>query len=157
MNASRRIVWLEVAGFAILVALSWADELVGFTARIFGKAHQADLQEAIIETIMIIAVGVPIVIWTKRMASRLFYLESFPRVCAWCQKVERHGHWMPIAQFFSEGFQTRTTHGICPTCKEKERTEIHRNKSRKQESRKRISASRTDETAKAPSDRTLTE
>jgi hypothetical protein len=50
------------------------------------------------------------------VVARLFYLEQFLRVCAWCQKVEHEGAWSPIAEFFQRQFDAKTSHGICPGC-----------------------------------------
>ena len=48
--------------------------------------------------------------------ARLFHLEGFLKVCAWCQKVEHGDSWFPIAEFFQQRFDARTSHGMCPEC-----------------------------------------
>jgi hypothetical protein len=113
---ARTVLWFEIAAFSLLVALSWADELFGVPALLFGGSHQPNIREASLETIVILVVAIPIVIRTRRVVERLFYLENFLRVCAWCQKVEQRGHWVPIAEFFQERFDARTSHGMCPDC-----------------------------------------
>jgi hypothetical protein len=113
---ARTILWYEIGAFSLLVAMSWVDELLGLPARIFGGPHQPNIPEAGLETFVILLVAIPIVIRTRRVVARLFYLEGFLKVCAWCQKVEHEGHWVPIAEFFQQRFDARTSHGMCPDC-----------------------------------------
>jgi hypothetical protein len=113
---ARTVLWLEIAAFGLLIAMSWADELFGVPALLFGGSHQADLREATVESIVILAVAIPIVVRTRRVVERLFYLENFLRVCGWCQKVEHEGSWFPIAEFFQLRFDAKTSHGMCPSC-----------------------------------------
>ena len=113
---ARTVLWFEIAAFSSLVMLSWADEIFGVPALLFGGSHQPDFREASLETIVILLVAIPIVSRTRRVLARLFYLENFLRVCAWCQKVENEGDWIPIADFFQRRFDARTSHGMCPGC-----------------------------------------
>jgi len=113
---ARTVLWYEIAAFSLLIVLSWADELLGIPARLLGGPHQPNIPEAVLETIVILLVAIPIVIRTRRVVARLFYLEGFLKVCAWCQKVEEGGHWVPIAEFFQQRFDARTSHGICAEC-----------------------------------------
>jgi hypothetical protein len=112
----RTVLWYEIAAFGLLIALSWANELLGIPARLFGGPHHPNLREAGLETMVILLVAVPIVLRTRRIVARLFYLEGFLRVCAWCPKVQHEGHWVPIAEFFEKRFDARTSHGMCPDC-----------------------------------------
>ena len=113
---ARTVLWYEIAAFGLLVALSWANELFGIPARLFGGLHHPNIWEACLEAFVILLVAIPIVLRTRRIVARLFYLEGFLRVCAWCQKVQHEGHWVPIAEFFQQRFDAATTHGMCPDC-----------------------------------------
>ena len=115
-TSARTVLWYEIAAFGLLIALSWANELFGIPALLFGGPHHPNLREAGLETIAILVVAVPIVLRTRRIVARLFYLEGFLRVCAWCQKVQHEDHWVPIAEFFQQRFDARTSHGMCPEC-----------------------------------------
>ena len=53
---------------------------------------------------------------TRRMLERLRYLEGFLRMCSWCRRMHYHGEWMQLEKFMQQGFDTPTTHGICPDC-----------------------------------------
>jgi hypothetical protein len=52
-------------------------------------------------------------IFTKRIVSRLYYLEGFLRVCAWCKKPEHNGERIRVEEFFESEFQTKISQGMC--------------------------------------------
>lgn len=119
MQTSRpgsQVVWLELVGFALIIALSWANELAGLTRLLLGGNQQNDWRESVIETLVVIVVAVPVVAFTRRIVSRLHYLEGFLRVCSWCKKLNRNDEWIPVEEFFQRGFETTTSHGMCSEC-----------------------------------------
>ena len=112
-DSGRSVLWWEVAAFGLLIALTWADELLGIpalcsAARIIptssGEALSRDRRH-------------PVGRDSRRdsdQASRGAPLPSgrIPRVCAWCQKVEEGGNWFRSPSF-AERFDARTdSHGI---------------------------------------------
>jgi hypothetical protein len=115
-RSARELLWFEIAAFGLIIALSWADELFGVPALLFGGAHRPDIREAILETVVTLLVAIPIVIHTRRVVSRPFYFEGFLRVCAWCKNVHNQGDWIPVGEFFEERFETATSHEMCPAC-----------------------------------------
>lgn len=124
MKSSRKarlILLFEILGFSAIIILSWMDELFNLPDIIFGMDNAGIhyWHEAILETVIIVAVAVPVIAMTAVIARRLFYLEKFMRVCAWCRKIEVEGKWMSIEEFFAKGFDAQTSHGICPACAEK--------------------------------------
>lgn len=98
------ILWCEAAGFLLLILMSWLDE------------YHASWHESAVESAAVAGVGIVVLYLTKRLVARLYYLEGFVRVCAWCRKIDRDDKWIPLEQYFSEGFNTKTTHGMCPEC-----------------------------------------
>ena len=111
-----KVVWLELVGFAVIIALSWANEVAGLTRLLLGGAQQADWRECVVETLVVVVVAVPVILFTRRIVSRLHYLEGFLRICAWCKRLNRDDEWIPVEEFFQRGFETMTSHGICPEC-----------------------------------------
>jgi hypothetical protein len=111
-----RILWVEIIGFLIIIALSWVHELTDLAHSISGVEYVPDWVEATTETVMVIVVAIPVMILTRRLVSRLYHLEGFLRVCAWCRKIEHDGEWIPLENFFERKFETATSHGICPVC-----------------------------------------
>ena len=115
-RAGSRVVWLELVGFAIIITLSWANELAGLTRLLLGGDQQTDWREGVIETLVVVVVAVPVVVLTARIVSRLHYLEGFLRICAWCKKLNLEDEWIPVEEFFQRGFETSTSHGMCSEC-----------------------------------------
>ncbi len=72
---------------------------------------------------MLLVLGVWFVVSTstRRLLDRIFYLEEFMRVCAWCHHIDYKGQWMPMEDFMQQGFDTPTSHGICPKCLEQQK------------------------------------
>jgi hypothetical protein len=59
---ARTVLWYEIAAFGLLIAISWADELLGLPGRLFGGSHLPNIREALLETIVILVVAIPIVL-----------------------------------------------------------------------------------------------
>lgn len=114
MRSRRTLLWWQTAAFAILVATSWADEIFGLSSLPFAGPRDANLREALFETLVVVLVAVPVVIHTWRVVRRPFDFEGFLKVCAWCKKVHEGSEWLPVHEFFLERFDARTSHGICP-------------------------------------------
>lgn len=71
------------------------------------------------ETTAIVTVGLVVILFTKRMMQRLFYLDGFLQVCAWCRKIGREDEWTTVEDYFARGFDIKTSHGMCPECEQK--------------------------------------
>ena len=80
------MLWLEGIGFLTIVGLSWIHELGG--ARLW--------YEAAFETAVTTMVAVPVILGTFNVVSRLYALEQFLRVCAWCRKIHCDGAWYTV-------------------------------------------------------------
>lgn len=115
-----KIILVEAAGFLAILILSWLDEILEFPKSFF-VAHTSNPEawEGSFETIAILLIAITILVMTQKMASRLFYLERLLKVCAWCRKVNHEGKWRSLEDFFRSGFDTNTTHGMCPECYER--------------------------------------
>lgn len=123
----QHIVGIEILGFSLIILLTWLDELLPLPALLFGGEYHANYPEAIMETLIIMGVAIPVVVITKKLLNRLHYLEGFLQVCAWCRKVEHDGHWLVLEDYFQRRFNTRTSHGMCPECYRKVRAGNHGN------------------------------
>ena len=118
----RTVLWWEIAAFSLLIAVSWADELFGVPALLFGGSHQPNYREAGLETIVILLVAIPVVTRTRRVAARLFHLEGFLRVCAWCKKVRQdQALWQTAEAYIASHMHVNLSHSICPDCLEKQK------------------------------------
>jgi len=124
-SAARRrastIIAYEVVGFLAIIALSWINKLLGLPSLIFGTDHLGGWHESLSETAIILLVAVPVIVLTRRLVTRLHYLEEFLKLCAWCRKLHLDNAWVPVEEFLQRKFDTRTSHGICPAGKAEQR------------------------------------
>jgi hypothetical protein len=123
-NLPRTIIVYEVIAFAAIIAITWIDELFVPERLLAAYASRPELLEAALVTVAIIVIGAVIVRMTQKVLSRLFYLEGFLKVCAWCRKIQQDGRWVTMEDYLSSGFATRTTHGMCPECAAKARGQV---------------------------------
>ena len=82
----KRILLYQNIGFLIIIIISWLDELIGLPTLIMGTAHGHIWGEAILETIIVIIVWIPVNTMTRILIREVFYLESLVKMCAWCQQ-----------------------------------------------------------------------
>jgi hypothetical protein len=111
-----RILWYEAIGFLAIIVFSWINELSDLPYFLGGVQYVPNWRESTIETLIVLLAAIPVMILTKRLVSRLRYLEGFLRICAWCKKLEHNGEWIPLEEFFEKKFQTETSHGMCLAC-----------------------------------------
>jgi hypothetical protein len=111
-----RILAYEVMGFLAIITLSWGHELTEIPRILGGIGYIHNWRESVLETLIVLLAAMPVMIFTKRLVSRLYHLEGFLRVCAWCGKLEHNGEWIALEEFFESKFQTETSHGMCQVC-----------------------------------------
>jgi hypothetical protein len=121
---TERILWYESLGFLFLIALSWLNELLSLPHLIFGGGPHSNWHEAAMESTALLIVWGAVLVFTKRLMRRLFYLDGFLRVCAWCRKIGHEEEWTTLEDYFSRGFAIETSHGMCPECLAKWAQEI---------------------------------
>ncbi len=123
MKAQKSTSWVlryECIGFALIVLVVWIDELTGLGRFLLGSAARpGDWRDSLVETLLIVLVWAGVFIMTKRLVAHSLYLEGLLRICAWCRKVGYRDKWVPMEDYFAEGFHVRSTHGICPECLKK--------------------------------------
>jgi hypothetical protein len=118
------ILWLEAAGFSLLIGLTWLTEAARIPHLIFDEPFAPNWRRLILRTLVILLVWIWVHQATKRLLKRLHYLEEFLRICGWCRRVCHEGEWMELEKYFSSRFATTTTHGMCPDCLAKKIKEI---------------------------------
>jgi len=114
-------------GFLAVILLGYIDELARLTTLVFGDS-QWQLGKSTLGMLMVLAVWFLVSTSTRRVLDRIRYLEKFMRICAWCHSVDHKGRWMPMEEFLRQGFDTPTTHGICPKCLAAQKGAIDRGK-----------------------------
>jgi hypothetical protein len=83
----------EVLGFGSLIAMYWVVELPFVPTLILGEdGHAAwDRVESVLLTTLALLVGWPIALRTRRLASRVYYLEALLRKDPWSRRDDSRG------------------------------------------------------------------
>jgi hypothetical protein len=79
-----KILAYQAVGFSAIIALSWINELFDLPFVLRAQHYIPNWRESVLETIIILLVAIPVMILSRRLVSRLHYLEGFLRVCSWC-------------------------------------------------------------------------
>ena len=115
----QRILWYENLGFLAIIIMAWLDNLLNFSHQLYGAGAQSHWVETAVETIIVLLVWLPVHVSTRKLLARLHYLESYLRICAWCRKIGRGDDWLDMEEYFANELDIKTSHGICPECKQK--------------------------------------
>ena len=124
MNKSkftRHIIYYELIGFCLLIAITWINELLDFPQRFFGgQPTPFNFIESIIESLLIIIVGVIVILFTLKLLREIKHLEGLLPICASCKKIrDSHGNWLQIESYIRDHSDAEFSHGICPDCAKK--------------------------------------
>ena len=132
MNAGSRltrIIIYQNLGFLGIMVISYLDELIKLPSLIFSDDPFAFVfRRSTLDMLIVLAVWLLVSASTRRILERVRYLEKFMRVCAWCRKIDYKGEWMRLEDFMAQGFDTPTTHGICPECSKQQKEAVDRAK-----------------------------
>jgi hypothetical protein len=114
---ARRLLVYQTVGFLGIILLCWLDEYLSLTYRLFGGVRvDPNWREALFETGFALTIWAVVTYSMRQLLARLFYLERFVRVCAWCRKISYGDDWVPFETFLQLDSETRTSHGVCPEC-----------------------------------------
>lgn len=118
MNSKlRKVILYQNIGFLVILLLGFLEDLVmlyGWLVR--DQMFAWEFRKTTLEMLLVLGVWFLVHMSTRRILARIQYLEKFMRVCAWCHQIDYKGEWMPLEEFLKQGFDTPTTHGICPKC-----------------------------------------
>lgn len=131
---SRRIVYLVLAGFACVLILVWANEVVLPTLHIgyamdtpeYAQAEAAGIFDAslnrgfwaefAIEALLIIILAVAVLLGINQLLARIKYLEGFMLLCASCKKVRLGKDWIALEEYMQQRADVKISHSYCPEC-----------------------------------------
>lgn len=112
-----RIVLYQNLGFLGILVLAFLDAVIELRSLLASDHSWALLlNRPTLEVLLTLAVWYLVNTSTRRILERLHHLEQFLRVCAWCRRIHYEDEWMRLEEFMQKGFDTPTTHGICPEC-----------------------------------------
>jgi hypothetical protein len=114
---SAKVLVYQSIGFLAIISVCLFDEIVGLSALILGNQSViSNYRGTILKMLLILGVWLLVSVSTGRILAHMRYLEGLAKVCAWCRRIEHKGHWIGLEEFFQQGFDTPTTHGICHEC-----------------------------------------
>lgn len=124
-----RIVSYQNLGFLAVILICYLDELLKLPSLIF-SGHPFDFayRRPTLEMLLFLAIWLLVAKSTRRLLKRVWQLENFLRVCAWCRRIDYKGEWMKLEDFMEQGFDTPTTHGICPECLRQSKEALERSR-----------------------------
>jgi len=107
MNKSkfaRQIVYYELFGFGLLIAITWIDELLDIPQHLFGGQRTPfNITESIFESLLILIAGLLVILLTLKLLHKIRHLEGFLPICASCKKIrDSHGNWFQIEVYIHE-------------------------------------------------------
>jgi len=124
-----KVLLYQSVGFLAIIALCMLDELIGLSSLLLGdQTYISDFRQSILKVLLIFGVWLIVAGSTRRVLAHMKYLEEFMKVCAWCRRIEHKGRWMPLEEFFEQGFDTPTSHGICRDCLNKTKSALEASK-----------------------------
>ena len=124
-----KVLVYQSIGFLVIIALSWFVEFTGLRQLIFGNhPYISDFRESALEMLLVLVVWFLTTASTRRLLKHLHYLQQFMRICAWCHHIHYKGEWISLEEFLRSGFDTPTTHGICPKCMKQQMAAIEKAK-----------------------------
>jgi hypothetical protein len=118
---SRQIIYYELFGFCLLIAITWMDELLDIPQHLFGGQPTAfNITESIFESLLILIVGLLVILSTSKLLHKIRYLEGFLPICASCKKIrDGHGNWFQMEGYIRDHSDAEFSHSICPDCAKK--------------------------------------
>jgi len=122
-----KVLLYQNVGFLVIIILGFLDELIRLSSLLFnGQPFVWEFRRSTLGMLLVLAVWFVVNNSTRRILDRIRYLEKFMRVCAWCHHIDHKGRWMPMEEFLRQGFDTPTTHGICPKCLAEQRAALEK-------------------------------
>jgi len=111
-----QVLWIECLGFASLLVVSWLDELIRLPQLILGGPALPNWREGALESSAIIVVWLVVLVATRRVLKRFYYLEDQLQMCGWCRKLKSQGEWVSLEDYLTKELGVETALGICTNC-----------------------------------------
>lgn len=112
-----KIIALELICFFTMIVSFWLCEIVELPHLLLGSSETPiNAGEACIETSIFLVCGGWMVLQTRRLIKQIRYLEGFLHVCAFCQKINIDGEWIPLQTYIKQQTEAQISHSFCPEC-----------------------------------------
>jgi hypothetical protein len=120
-----KLLLYQSLGFVVLIALSWFDECLGLRKLVLGdNPYISDFREAALEMLFVLMIWFIVYRSSARVLGKVRHLEGLLHICGWCHRVKQNGRWIRLEEFLHRDLETKTSHGICRECMEKEQARM---------------------------------
>jgi len=117
---SKNILFLEMLGFILMIAVIWANELLDVPHKAFGApATPVNWYECAVESIGMLILGVVIIICSWRTLARIRFLEGIMNMCSYCKRIRLGDQWVCVDRYVMDHSEALISHGLCPECLKK--------------------------------------
>ena len=114
---TRIIIAGELAGFCLVIACIWANELWDLPHRLLGSpATPVNWSECIFETLILACLGLYVMFVSWFLADALKARRQGPRVCPVCKKIKVGDEWVQAPPGTPVVSRTDAPHNLCPEC-----------------------------------------
>lgn len=118
LSGGKCVVFYEGLGFGLILVISALNNLFEWPRLLAGGENEVSRwRYGVMETAIILLTWAFVYSITRRLLQKVHRLEGMLRLCGWCRRIGHSDKWMSLEQYFAEGFQIETTHGICPDCR----------------------------------------
>ncbi|MBN2340295.1 MAG: hypothetical protein JXX29_03230 [Deltaproteobacteria bacterium] len=123
----KRILSCEIAAFATIIGLLWANELLDIPHLLFNSGKTpVNWRESAVESGCVLILGAWTILLTRNLFRRIRTLEGILPVCAACKKIrDKNGEWLQIESYISDRSDASFSHGICPDCAAELYPDVH--------------------------------
>jgi len=107
-----KLIWLEILGFASIIALAWINAKFHFIRAIFGIEYAQNYHDAFVMSFFVMLMAIPTIIVIRNQAKKVRFLQGGFRLCSLCKDVKIGDKWMPIEAYL----KNRSSFHTCPKC-----------------------------------------
>jgi hypothetical protein len=114
-----RLLFVQSAGYAILLFLIAGDELFDFPHTVFGQMETpVNWAEIYIESGYILVLAIFSLTFTWYLIRRLKFFDGLIPICSFCKKIRENNDWISLEEYVGNHSEAMLSHGLCPECKE---------------------------------------
>ncbi len=120
-SATRKLLVLQGLGFLVVIGFLFADEFLDLPHLVFGaEATPINWRESLLEGLVAAGLGVFVGVTTWRLGEQVKRLEGILCICSFCKRIRTDAGWVPVESHVSAHSDAQFSHGLCPTCLERE-------------------------------------
>ncbi len=117
VRTTRRILFYEWSGFALVVLFLWLDELLDLPHLVLGSAPTPiNWGELWIESLLVLLLAVLVTRLTSHLMHRVKHLEGLMHVCSSCRRVRDGEAWVSMEAYLQSHSQAELEATLCRQC-----------------------------------------